>query len=191
MCFVSVCCVGFAHFGCLPDETCSNGSPVFAGYFLPPIWKKMGSEDRWQRTLIDGCYLSSDLTEWRVFGLILGKLLRIHFMYLSDCNWILLVFLVRWPLCPRIDTQSPFQFSRHRPITLSTDVLWIITDFVYLGGPIIRITMCICRIYSDDIEFCSFCSAVNLSITSSVDSAVSFCKKTVLFSEVESLHFLP
>ena len=33
-------------FRCLPDETCSNGSPVFAGYFLPPIWKKMGSEDR-------------------------------------------------------------------------------------------------------------------------------------------------
>ena len=106
MCFVSVCCVGFAHFGCLPDETCSNGSPVFAGYFLPPIWKKMGSEDRWQRTLIDRCYLSSDLTEWRVFGLLLGKLPSIHFMYLSDCNWIPLVFLVHWALPPKVDTQS-------------------------------------------------------------------------------------
>ena len=43
--FVSLFCVD-CSFCCLPDETCSNGSPVFAGYFLPPIWKKMGSEDR-------------------------------------------------------------------------------------------------------------------------------------------------
>ena len=47
--FGCVLCLHFvliAHFGYLPDETFSNGSPVFAGYFLVPIWKKMGSEDR-------------------------------------------------------------------------------------------------------------------------------------------------
>ena len=38
--------------------------------------KKWGQ--RTDDSIFERCYLSSDLTEWRVFGLFLGKLLCIH-----------------------------------------------------------------------------------------------------------------